>query len=105
LRSSSKLAAALASAPQDSHPVRTIHSAKGLEFPAVCVVLTSSKTGGILTHLEGAGRPEAAEDARKIYVAASRAERLLVIAIPKSGASRLEALLNGCGCKTKRHDI
>jgi len=98
LRSSSDLATALATPPAESHPARTIHSAKGLEFPAVCVVLTSRKTGDILSHLEGTGGENSAEDARKIYVAASRAQRLLVIAIPKSRSPRLQSLLASCGC-------
>jgi len=84
----------------DFHPARTIHSAKGMEFPAVCVVLTVNKAGDILAHLEGTGGAEAGEDARKIYVAASRAQRLLVIAIPKSRATRLNALLVSCGSAT-----
>ena len=106
LKASSDLGAALATPPTESHPARTIHSAKGLEFAAVCVVMTGNKTGKILAHLEaGAGSQDGAEDARKIYVAASRAQRLLVMAIPKSGAPRLEALLKGCGCATQRHDI
>ena len=106
LRSTSGLEAALVSPPLDSHPVRTIHSAKGLEFAAVCVVMTSSKTNKILAHLEtGEGTAGDAEDARKIYVAASRAKRLLVIAVPKNSAPKLEALLASYGCKTQRHDI
>lgn len=106
LKKSPDLSASLAIPPMESHPARTIHSAKGLEFAAVCVVMTSNKTGRILSHLEtGVGSPEDAEDARKIYVAASRAQRLLMMAIPKSGASRLEALLNGCGCVTLRHAV
>lgn len=106
LRSTSDLEAALASPPLDSHPARTIHSAKGLEFAAVCVVMTSNKTSKILAHLEtGAGTPDDAEDARKIYVAASRAKRLLVIAVPKNSAPKLEALLSTHGCTTQRHDV
>ena len=105
LRASNDLMTALATPPADAHPTRTIHSAKGLEFPAVCVVMTSKKAGGITEHLEGVAGSEFAEDARKIYVAASRAERLLVIAIPKSRAKRLETLLQGNGCSTVRHDI
>ena len=106
LRSSPDLGAALATPPLESHPARTIHSAKGLEFAAVCVVMTSKKTGKILAHLEtGTGTLDDAEDARKIYVAASRAKRLLVIAVPKSGVSKLEALLHSSGCVTQRHNI
>ncbi|RYE98524.1 MAG: ATP-dependent helicase, partial [Oxalobacteraceae bacterium] len=103
--SSNDLPTALATPAAAAHPTRTIHSTKGLEFPAVCVVLTSNKAGGILQHLEGAYRPEFAEDARKIYVAASRAERLLVMAIPKSQANRLQTLLRENGCSMTRHDI
>jgi len=105
LRSSPDLATALATAPPQSHPARTIHSVKGLEFPAVCVVLTSQKAGNILSHLEGTGADEAGEDARKIYVAASRAERLLVLAIPKSRAARLKTLVTSFGCATTEHNI
>jgi DNA helicase II / ATP-dependent DNA helicase PcrA len=106
LKASSHLSAALATPPPESHAARTIHSAKGLEFAAVCVVMTRNKTGKILAHLEtGAGSPDDSEDVRKIYVAASRAQRLLVMAIPKSAAPKLEALLNSCGCATQRHNI
>jgi DNA helicase II / ATP-dependent DNA helicase PcrA len=105
LRSSPDLGTALATPPAESHPARTIHSAKGLEFPAVCVVLTSQKTGDILSHLEGNGGGDFAEDARKIYVAASRAQRLLAIAIPKGGALRLQNHLASCGCPTVLHTL
>jgi DNA helicase-2/ATP-dependent DNA helicase PcrA len=97
LRNSDKLEAALAKAPEDSPPARTIHSVKGLEFPGVCVVLTSQKAGQILDSLEGKGTGEGEEDARKIYVACSRAERLLAIAVPKSNAPRLMTLLTSTG--------
>lgn len=106
LRSSPELTAALASPPLESHPARTIHSAKGQEFPAVCVIMTSNKIGKIIAHLQtGGGDADDAEDARKIYVAASRAKRLLVLAVPRNSAPKLEALLGSHGCTTQRHDI
>lgn len=105
LRSNAELATALATAPTEANPARTIHSAKGLEFPAVCVVLTARKSGDILDCLEGVVGAEAHEDARKIYVAVSRAERLLAIAIPKSKAARLDGLLRATGCTTALHEI
>ena len=106
LRKSPDLPAALAIAPSQTHPARTIHSAKGLEFAAVCVVMTSKKTGKVIDHLQtGGGDADDAEDARKIYVAASRAKRLLVLAIPRNSAARLEALLASTGCTTQRHDV
>lgn len=105
LRSHANLATALAAAPVDAPPPRTIHSAKGLEFPAVCVVMTSQKAGKILDYLEGDTTNGADEDARKIYVAASRAERLLVMAIPKNTACRMQALLTSFGCAVEFHKI
>ncbi len=105
LRSHANLATALAAAPVDAPPPRTIHSAKGLEFPAVCVVMTSQKAGRILDYLEGDTSNGADEDARKIYVAASRAERLLVMAIPKNTAGRMQALFTSVGCAVEIHNI
>lgn len=105
LRSHANLVTALAVTPVDAPPPRTIHSAKGLEFPAVCVVMTSLKAGRILDYLEGDTTNGADEDARKIYVAASRAERLLVMAIPKNTAGRMKALFTGVGCPVEIHKI
>ncbi|WP_349365556.1 MAG: ATP-dependent helicase [Nitratireductor rhodophyticola] len=105
LRSHANLATALAAAPVDAPPPRTIHSAKGLEFPAVCVVMTSQKASRILDYLEGDTSNGADEDARKIYVAASRAERLLVMAIPKNTAGRMQALFTRVGCAVEIHKI
>ena len=105
LRSHANLATALAAAPVDAPPPPTIHSAKGLEFPAVCVVMTSQKAGKILDYLEGDTTNGADEDARKIYVAASRAERLLVMAIPKNTACGMQALLTSFGCAVEFHKI
>lgn len=104
LRNDKDIANVLAGAPVDSPPARTIHSVKGLEFPAACVVLTSQRAGKILDLLEGTSS-EADEDARKIYVGASRAERLLAFAVPKSQAARLDALLKTVGCATELHQI
>lgn len=105
LRSHADLATALATAPVDAPPPRTIHSAKGLEFPAVCVVMTSQKAGRILDYLEGDTSNGADEDARKIYVAASRAKRLLVMAIPNSTLGRMQALFASLGCAVQVHNI
>jgi len=80
----------------------SIHAAKGREFPGVCVVMTSSTAKGILEYLETGAPVESAEEARKTYVAASRAQRLLCIAIPKSQADRLEAHLRSTGTPVER---
>lgn len=105
LKSHGDLAQILAGAPADAPPPRTIHSVKGKEFPAVCVVMTSQTAGSILDYLEGKASNGADEDARKIYVAASRAERVLVLAVPKSSAGRMQALLSGLGCPVVIHQI
>ena len=55
----------------------------------MCVVMTPRTAKGILNYLETGATGDQAEDAREIYVAASRAERLLVFAVPKSQAKRL----------------
>ncbi|GLR82904.1 DNA helicase [Azospirillum oryzae] len=102
LRSNDKLAAVLAEASPTALPAKAIHAVKGLEFPAVCVVLTARTSGDILnvlTGVESAAKP--VEEARKIYVAASRAERLLAIAVPKSRAATLKGILDAGGHTTQ----
>ncbi|MCT9000241.1 UvrD-helicase domain-containing protein [Chelativorans intermedius] len=91
------LDAALAAVPAATAMPRTIHSVKGMEYPAVCVVTTASTLKSILDYLETGEPADRAEDARKLYVAASRAEKLLVIAAPKSQAERLKTHLCGQG--------
>jgi len=83
--------------PASLPPVRTIHAVKGLEFPAVCVVLTSANAKGILDYLETGQSDEHAEDAREVYVGASRAQRALVLAVPKSQSIRLKDHLEKSG--------
>jgi DNA helicase II / ATP-dependent DNA helicase PcrA len=65
----------------------------------VCVVMTVATAKGIIDYLETGSPAEQAESAREIYVAASRAERLLVIAAPKSQADRLAAHLATTGAE------
>lgn len=97
LRNSEDLAAHLTSGPRSSCPARTIHSVKGSEFPAVCVVLIPLTTGGILDYIENEAVAKDAENVRKLYVAASRAERLLFFAVPRSQVDRLVALFRAQG--------
>ncbi|NTE84714.1 UvrD-helicase domain-containing protein [Agrobacterium tumefaciens] len=101
LRKHNNLETVLSQPPLQSSPARTIHSVKGMEFPAVCVVMTTQTSGGILDFIEGNSAAKWGEDARKIYVAASRAERLLVIAAPHSRVLRLKALLEKHGCNVE----
>jgi DNA helicase II / ATP-dependent DNA helicase PcrA len=88
---------ALSVTPTHGLSARTIHSVKGAEFPAVCLVLSTRNTGQILDYLQSGQPAVSAEDARKIYVGASRAQRLLVIALPKSRADRMITLLKSGG--------
>jgi hypothetical protein len=68
-----------------------------MEFPAICVVMSPSTAKGILDFLTGPGGDDDNEEARKIYVGASRAQRLLAIALPKTQASHLGDLMAGMG--------
>ncbi len=67
----------LVAAPDNTAMPRTIHSVKGMEFPAVCVVTTRKTIKGILDFLNTGSPAHLAEESRKLYVAASRAEILL----------------------------
>ena len=96
---------ALASVPTETAMPRTIHSVKGMEFPAVCVVTTASTLKSILDYLETGEPADKAEDARKLYVASSRAEKLLVIAAPRSQANRLAIYLGGQGATVEIKEI
>jgi len=67
-----------------------------MEFPAVCVVMSPRTAKGIVDFLCTDGDGEN-EEARKIYVGASRAQRLLAIATPKTQAPRLRDLMAEMG--------
>lgn len=93
LRRNAELPKALSTAPLIGHSARTIHSVKGREFPGVCVVMSPRTAKGIFDFLSASSSTTDNEEARKIYVGASRAQRLLAIAVPRSQASRLVTLL------------
>jgi superfamily I DNA/RNA helicase len=97
LRRVAALDSALAVPLRSSPSARTIHSVKGMEFPGVCVVMSVRTAKGILDYLETGQPTTFAEESRKIYVAASRAQRLLAIAVPKSRATRLSSHIQGTG--------
>ena len=84
---------------------QTIHFAKGRQFPAVCVVLVPQTFGSILSFLTDGSSPEYAEDTRKIYVAASRAEQLLTFAVPRSRVAGFESLLAVSGTEVEIIEI
>ncbi len=97
LRRNAGLGEVLNMAPNPDPPAKTIHSVKGMEFPAVCVVMTVPTAKRILDYLETGSPAEDSEAARMIYVAASRAQRLLAIATPKSQAKRLKDHISSTG--------
>lgn len=105
LRKNKDIAGVLAAAPSVCSPAKTIHSVKGLEFPAVCVVTTSQTIKRVLDFLETGAPADSAEAARELYVAASRAQRLLVIAAPKSQSTRFSLHLQKIGAQVTIVDI
>jgi len=96
LQNNSAVEAVFLAIPDCQHRAQTIHSVKGLEFPAVCVVMTNTSKG-ILDYLADGSGEENAESAREIYVAASRAQQVLAIAAPRSQASRLATHIASLG--------
>jgi len=97
LRRNADLGNALFCAPSSVHPARTIHSVKGMEFPGVCVVLSPRTANKILDYLSDGSPNGSEEEARKIYVGATRARQLLAIAAPRSQAPRLVNLMRATG--------
>ncbi|WP_374565989.1 3'-5' exonuclease [Ideonella sp.] len=93
LKRNDLLAEALPPLPTHGYSARTIHSVKGAEFPAVCVVLSPRKAKRTIEYLETGAPPAMAEELRKVYVGASRAQRLLAIATPHTQVRKLERLL------------
>ena len=99
LKRNKDIAGVLIAAPAACSPARTIHSVKGMEFPAVCVVTVAQTLKGVLDYLETGAPAKSAETARELYVAASRAQRLLAIATPKSLSARFAAHVRKTGAK------
>lgn len=97
LRNEARLDKILGFGPSTDLVSKTIHEVKGKEFPAVCVVLTTSSLKSILTHLEIEPDEAWAEEARALYVAASRAQQLLVFGCPRSQSDRLKDHLEVSG--------
>lgn len=93
----------LQAAPETGISPRTIHEVKGKQYPGMCVVLTSQTAKKIINHIinEPDDDADIAENARAFYVAASRAEKLLVIACPKSQAKRLADHIALSGAKVE----
>ena len=99
LKRNKDIAGVLVAAPAACPPARTIHSVKGMEFPAVCVVTVAQTLKGVLDYLETGAPAKSAETARELYVAASRAQRLLAIATPRSQSARFAAHVRKTGAQ------
>ena len=97
LRNDTKLDEILGFGPSTTLVSKTIHEVKGKEYPAVCIVLTTSSLKSIITHLEKEPDEQWAEESRNLYVAASRAQELLVFACPKSQSNRLKSHIESAG--------
>jgi DNA helicase II / ATP-dependent DNA helicase PcrA len=90
------------SAPDDEaaavFPFATIHSVKGREFPTVVVVLPQNLRAevgqSVIDHWDHGTESEAR---RVLYVAASRAQTLLILAVPSDHANRVAELLKRDG--------
>lgn len=59
----------------------------------MCLVLSTRMAKGTTEYLENGANPTMAEELRKLYVGASRAQRLLAIATPHTQIKRLANLL------------
>ena len=94
LKNDAALKTVLAVPPGRAHPARTIHSVKGAEFPAVCLVISPAKAKSIFDFLVDGSPSEEAEELRKVYVGASRAQQLLAIAVPNSQRKRLTGIFS-----------
>jgi superfamily I DNA/RNA helicase len=74
----------------------SIHEAKGHEYRAVCVAIPAKgeRTEELIRSWEGR---TALEAKRVIYVGITRAEELIVIAVPRPYSDRIAAILRAAG--------
>lgn len=84
-------------APADSPPLSwtTVHGAKGREFDAVILVIpkTLRPDDGGLTCLDHWEQGSDSESRRVLYVGATRAEQLLIVAVHQDHIQRIQSLL------------
>lgn len=76
-------------------PAATIHSVKGREFPAVVVVFPANLLKDNVGHhaVDHWSGESAAEVRRVLYVGASRAEQLLILAVHNTHLEQVASLL------------
>lgn len=80
-------------------PVSNVHQVKGQEFPAVCVYVPADRKGthpadAVLVAIQPP-LPDTMSARRVLYVGATRAQDLLVVAIPNVWVAELEKDQNG----------
>ena len=78
--------------PVPGLPCATIHEAKGQDFEVVCLVLEKESEGAVVAWEARAS--DSSEALRVIYVGATRAKKLLAIALPTCLRERVEAILS-----------
>lgn len=85
----------------------TIHEAKGSEHHAICVVIPPDRGGTDYTEqLIAAWESRSDSEAKRvIYVGVTRAEKLLVVAVPASFSDRVIAVLHSRGVSYELHDL
>lgn len=77
-------------------PFSTVHGVKGLEFPAVTLVLPArprTDEGLSRTAVDDWEYDAATEARRVLYVGVSRAQRLCILAVPDASTERVAKLL------------
>lgn len=85
----SDLKSALIIRDNASCPVSTIHSVKGQQFAAVCVVIPPRNAEELVERLE---RGQIGEPERVLYVGLTRGQRIAALAVPEVISERLVAI-------------
>jgi len=81
--------------PSSGIPWATVHEAKGRDYDGVCLVLEKNSEDAV-TGWENKATATS-EALRVLYVGATRAKRLLVVALPTELEARVEAILTAGG--------
>lgn len=79
--------------PASDVPCATVHEAKGRDYDAVCLVLEKESRDAVTAWQSRAS--DTSEALRVLYVGATRAKRMLAIALPDQFLAQIEAVLTG----------
>ncbi len=84
-------------------PYSTVHGVKGLEFPGVVLIIPEAPKSKATEEVLDAWESDLDTEARRVlYVAGSRAEELLMLAVHTSYSDRVAALLHAKGVPYER---